>query len=110
MNGIEFDLGKVGTLLIPEAAAKYGQLTHTTAWVFRTNDKGFTVLKGQTKHANTTQGTHRMFVDSKADTQPALVNCLRQNGLLLTAEINERVAINLGDELLHVYIVVKGKS
>ncbi|CAK1359429.1 hypothetical protein CB0940_05638 [Cercospora beticola] len=82
LNGVEFDLGEVGTVLIPEAAAKYGQLTHTTAWAFGTNDKGITTLKGQTKHANTTKGTHRVFVDSKADTQPALVNFLRQDSLV----------------------------
>ncbi|KAJ5628490.1 hypothetical protein N7490_010718 [Penicillium lividum] len=55
-------LGNAGTVMLDEAQASYGTVYRTTGWNVghERNSEG---LEDGEKHAQTTKGTHRVFVD-----------------------------------------------
>ncbi|PPJ53263.1 hypothetical protein CBER1_11834 [Cercospora berteroae] len=63
--GVEFDFGDVGTVVLNEADTKHGPVSHTTGWMFSVDEGGTVSCKGNTVHAPTTKGPHKVFVDSK---------------------------------------------
>lgn len=62
---VEFDFGEVGTVVLNESDTKHGPVSHTTGWAFSIDGEGIVSCKGNTVHAPTTKGPHKVFVDSK---------------------------------------------
>lgn len=58
---IELVLGNTSTVMLDEAQAQYGKSYNTTGW-HADPDEGDELKDGE-KHAETTKGTHRVFVD-----------------------------------------------
>jgi hypothetical protein len=59
---IELVLGNAGTVMLDEAQAQYGKIYRTTGWCVDRDCKSEGLNDGE-KHAETTKGTHRVFVD-----------------------------------------------
>lgn len=59
---VELVLGNAGTVMLDEAQAQYGKIYRITGWHVN-HDRDGEELKDGEKHAETTKGTHRVFVD-----------------------------------------------
>ncbi|KAJ5904802.1 uncharacterized protein N7473_001718 [Penicillium subrubescens] len=59
---IELVLGNSGTVMLDEAQAQYGKVYRTTGWYVGNGSESKGLEDGE-KHAQTTKGTHRVFVD-----------------------------------------------
>lgn len=59
---IELVLGNAGTVMLDEAQAQYGKIYRTTGWSVGHGRESEGLEDGD-KHAQTTKGTHRVFVD-----------------------------------------------
>ncbi|KAJ5783165.1 hypothetical protein N7457_004939 [Penicillium paradoxum] len=59
---IELVLGNAGTVMLDEAHAQYGKVYRTTGWCVGHGRESEGLEDGE-KHAQTTKGTHRVFVD-----------------------------------------------
>jgi hypothetical protein len=59
---IELVLGNAGTVMLDESQAQYGKVYRTTGWCVGDGREGEGLQEGE-KHAETTKGTHRVFVD-----------------------------------------------
>jgi hypothetical protein len=59
---IELVLGNTGTVMLDEAQAQYGRIYRVTGWHVDHDCEGEELKDGE-KHAETTKGTHRVFVD-----------------------------------------------
>lgn len=62
---VEIVLKDVGTIMLDASEAKYGDLYRVTGWCVDEKD-GLVDFKGGESHANTTKGTHQVFIDGKA--------------------------------------------
>jgi hypothetical protein len=61
---IEMDFGDCGTVMLQDEDCHHGKPFRTTGWKF-TYDKGIISYKGNTVHAATNIGPHKVFVDGK---------------------------------------------
>lgn len=62
---IELVLGHTGTVMLDETQAQYGKIYRTTGWCVDHECETGNLKDGE-KHAQTTKGTHRVFVDGIA--------------------------------------------
>lgn len=59
---IELVLGNSGTVMLNEGQAQYGKVYRATGWCIDHGRESERLTDGE-KHAQTTKGTHRVFVD-----------------------------------------------